>query len=184
MTFYLVRTARLNDCKALRAIHANPENAVSVPVGNDPDLCSLLASTLGRYPFLVAECNDTLVGYAYAQAHKAPLALRWSVDITVYMTREGRQAGMLRSLYRSLLEHLQTQGYLAVYAGLAITDSQAITAHEALGFVHIGMGQALDLRGDTEYWCLTLAGGVENAGRGRADLAGGLGAAWISAGRR
>lgn len=184
MTFCLVRTARLNDCKALRAIHANADNAFSVPAGNDPDLCGLLASTLGRYPFLVAECNDSLVGYAYAQAHKAPLALRWSVDITVYMTREGRQAGMMRSLYRSLLEHLQAQGHLAVYAGLAVTDSQAIAAHEALGFVHIGMGQALELRGDMEYWCLTLAGSAESPGWRGAGLAGESGAAWASAARR
>jgi phosphinothricin acetyltransferase len=144
----------------LRAIHAYPGNGVSVPADNDPDLCGLLATTRGRYPFLVAECNDALVGFAYARPHKAPLALRWSVDVTVYMTPEGRAAGLLRSLYRSLLEHLHELGYLAVYAGLDVTEADVITAHETLGFVHIGMGQALDLRRDAEYWCLTLAGEV------------------------
>ncbi|WP_263260818.1 GNAT family N-acetyltransferase [Pseudomonas sp. RIT-PI-S] len=158
MTFCLVRAARLGDCCALRAIHANSANGVSVPADNDPDLCGLMATTRGRYPFLVAECNDQVVGFAYARAHKAPLALRWSVDITVYMNVEGRRAGMLRSLYRSLLEHLQEQGYLAVYAAIAVTDSATIATHEALGFAHIGMGQALDLRQDAEYWCLTLGG--------------------------
>ena len=166
MTFCLVRTARVSDCVALRAVHANPAHGVSVPADNDPDLCGLLATTLGRYPFLVAECNDEIVGFAYARAHKAPLALRWSVDVTVYMTPHGRALGMLRSLYRSLLEHLQEQGYLAVYAGLAITDTETIALHEALGFVHIGMGQALDLRGDAEYWCLTLGGGAGCGGAG------------------
>lgn len=158
MTFYLVRTARPGDCCALRAIHAYSGNGVSVPADNDPDLCGLLATTRGHYPFLVAECNNQLVGFAYARAHKAPLALRWSVDVTVYMTAQGREAGLLRSLYRSLLEHLRALGYLAVYAGLDATDPEVIAAHEALGFVHIGLGQALDLRRDTEYWCLTLAG--------------------------
>jgi len=163
MTFCLVRTARLTDCVALRAVHANPAHGISVPADNDPDLCGLLATTLGRYPFLVAECNDSIVGFAYARAHKASLALRWSVDITVYMTPQGREAGMLRSLYRLLLEHLHEQGYLAVYAGLAVTDTAAIAAHEAFGFVHIGLGQALDMRGDAEYWCLTLGGAAPQA---------------------
>jgi phosphinothricin acetyltransferase len=160
MTFYLVRTARAGDCCALRALHAYPGNGVSVPADNDPDLCGLLATTRGRYPFLVAECNGQLVGFAYARAHKAPLALRWSVDVTLYMNAEGRQSGLLRSLYRSLLEHLRELGYLAVYAGLDVNDTDLIATHEALGFVHIGMGQALDLQRDTEYWCLTLAGDV------------------------
>jgi L-amino acid N-acyltransferase YncA len=165
MTFCLVRTARLNDCVALRAVHAHPAHGISMPADNDPDLCGLLATTLGRYPFLVAECNDTIVGFAYARPHRAPLALRWSVDITVYMTPRGREAGMLRSLYRLLLEHLKEQGYLAVYAGLAVTDAAVIAAHEALGFVHIGLGQALDMRGDAEYWCLTLGGGALPSGQ-------------------
>lgn len=163
MTFYLVRTARVGDCRALRAIHAHSSNGVSVPGDNDPDICGLLASTRGHYPFLVTECNDAIVGFAYARAHKAPLALRWSVDVTVYMTAEGRRAGLLRSLYRSLLDHLKAQGYLAVYTGLSVTDPEVIASHEALGFVHIGLPQALDLQRDTEYWCLTLAGNMAPA---------------------
>jgi L-amino acid N-acyltransferase YncA len=164
MTFYLVRTARTGDCRALRAIHAHPSNGVSIPADYDPDICGLLASTRGHYPFLVAECNDAIVGFAYARAHRAPLAMRWSVDVTVYMTAEGRRAGLLRALYRALLEHLKALGYLAVYTGLSLTDPEVIAAHEALGFVHIGLPQALDLQRDTEYWCLTLAGNMAVSG--------------------
>lgn len=163
MTFYLVRTARVGDCRALRVIHAHSSNGVSVPGDNDPDICGLLASTRGHYPFLVAERNGVIVGFAYARAHKAPLALRWSADVTVYMTNEGRRAGLLHSLYRSLLDHLKAQGYLAVYTGLSMTDPEVIASHEALGFVHIGLPQALDLQRDTEYWCLTLAANMAPA---------------------
>ena len=42
-------------------------------------------AVLARTPWLVAEADGTVLGYAYATNHRERAGYRWSVDISVYV---------------------------------------------------------------------------------------------------
>ena len=162
MAFFLVRTARLDDREAIRELHAKLDNGVSLlpdePIdGLGP--CALMQATAHQYPFLVAEEGGRVLGFAHARAHRDQQAFRWSVDACVYAKAGYQRVDVVRALYRNLLDNLREQGYLAVYAAIALCEHESIEIHEALGFSHIGVHQGVDLRPEADYWCLTLAGG-------------------------
>ena len=41
-----------------------------------------------RYPWLVADDDGSLVGYAYACAHRERAAYRWAADVAVYVAEQ------------------------------------------------------------------------------------------------
>lgn len=97
-----------------------------------------IESTLLVYPYLVAEVDGKVMGYAYASQHRAREAYRWSVDVTVYIDPAAHRQGVGRALYRHLIPMLEKQGFHAAYAGIALPNIASVGLHEALGFTHIG----------------------------------------------
>src|ERR1700734_3930096 len=52
-----------------------------------------------RYPWLIAEFDGVIAGYAYASQHRARAAYRWSADVTVYVSSAHHRRGVGRALY-------------------------------------------------------------------------------------
>ena len=61
-----------------------------------------IGKTLAEYPYLVAEENGRIVGYAYAGPLKERAAYGWSVETTVYVEKNERQSGIGCKLYEAL----------------------------------------------------------------------------------
>lgn len=101
-------------------------------------MASRITATLPPHPYLVAEVEGNVVGYAYASDHRAREAYRWSADVTVYVDPAVHRKGVGRALYQQLLPVLEKQGIHAAYAGIALPNAGSIGIHEALGFTHIG----------------------------------------------
>ncbi len=86
---YKVRVATSDDASAVQAIYAPMvlDTVISfelIPPTVD-EMAARIAATVPIYPFLVAEVEGKVVGYAYAGQHRAREAYRWSVDVTVYI---------------------------------------------------------------------------------------------------
>lgn len=166
-----VRTATAEDAAALFALRAEPL------LDSRREFAELIDLTLQQYPFLVAERDGRVLGYAYANAHRSLLAFRWSVDARVQVPAQ--TPGVADALYRSLVRHLVEQGFMAIYAAVLIEDSDSIDLHRRLGFAPIGVHQGIDLEREAEYWCMTLTATCAreepvpfNALRRRLDLCG------------
>lgn len=119
-----------------------------------------IESTLPTYPYLVAERDGQVIGYAYASQHRAREAYRWSVDVTVYIAPNAHRSGVGRALYDVLLPTLERQGFHAAYAGIALPNDGSVGLHEALGFAHIGtypeVGFKHGVWHDVGYWRIAL----------------------------
>jgi phosphinothricin acetyltransferase len=89
-------------------------------------------------PWLVCDCEGTVLGYAYASRHRERLAYRWSVDVSVYVAESWRKRGIGTSLYTALLAILSIQRFQNAYAGITLPNPASEALHGALGFVHIG----------------------------------------------
>lgn len=119
-----------------------------------------IASYTEKYPWLVAEENGAILGYAYACAHRTRAAYRWSVDAAVYLREDARGRGIGKALYRELFRVLKLQGFRSVYAGIALPNDASIALHRSVGFTEVGIYRRVGYKDgawrDTSWWQLEL----------------------------
>ncbi|MFV3307984.1 arsinothricin resistance N-acetyltransferase ArsN1 family B [Pseudomonas sp. NY15181] len=167
-----VREARPEDAAAIQSIYAPLVTGTAISFEEVPptieEMRQRIVTTLQTYPYLIAERDGRLVGYAYASQHRARAAYRWAVDVTVYIADGERRSGVGLSLYGELLPILAKQGFNAAYAGIALPNAGSVGLHERLGFQHIGtfpqVGFKLGQWHDVGYWRLELGAPSKSPG--------------------
>jgi phosphinothricin acetyltransferase len=97
-----------------------------------------MATTLATWPWLVAELNGRVVGYAYAGPHHARPGYRWSVNVSVYVADGHAGRGIGRRLYRELFAILTRQGFVNVYAGVTVPNDASLALHRSVGMEPVG----------------------------------------------
>ncbi len=102
------------------------------------EMAARIAATLPRYPYLVAERDGRVVGYAYAGAHRARAAYAWAAETSVYLAPEAQGQGVGRAIMTALLALLRAQGFAAAYAGATLPNAASVGLHRALGFRDAG----------------------------------------------
>jgi len=63
-----------------------------------------------KYPYLVAEQDGVMAGYAYVEAFKGRAAYDWAVETSIYVPMDGRRRGVGRRLYQALEDCMVRQG--------------------------------------------------------------------------
>jgi len=94
--------------------------------------------TLRRTPWLVAVDDGSVIGYAYAGSHRERAGYRWSVDVSTYVGTEWQGRGVGSRLYRALFAILRTQGFVNVYAGVALPNEASTRLHRSMGLREVG----------------------------------------------
>lgn len=91
-------------------------------------------------PYLVAENDGLVLGYAYAAPYRPRAAYRFTVEDSVYVHREHLGKGTGRLLLTALIEACQRIGCRQMVAVIGGKDSAAsIALHRSLGFHDIGV---------------------------------------------
>ncbi|HWV12892.1 MAG TPA: arsinothricin resistance N-acetyltransferase ArsN1 family B [Sphingobium sp.] len=98
-----------------------------------------IAACLPDYPWLIAEFDGQVVGYAYAGPHSARAAYDWSANISVYLAADHHKRGIGRRLYDILVTLLRHQGYHSLFAGITLPNSASVALHTALGMNEVGI---------------------------------------------
>ena len=106
---------------------------------DEQEMADRIRRTIPRLPWLVAERDGRLLGYAYAAPHRERAAYRWSVDISVYVAAASRRIGVGRRLYEELLSVLRRQGYLNAHAGVTLPNEASEALHREVGMTRIGV---------------------------------------------
>jgi L-amino acid N-acyltransferase YncA len=91
------------------------------------------------HPWLVAELDGEVVGFAYGSPHHVRLAYRWAADVSVYLAERAHRRGIGRALYEKLFGLLEQQGFRTLCAGISLPNDASVGLHEALGFVPVGI---------------------------------------------
>ncbi|UOM32893.1 arsinothricin resistance N-acetyltransferase ArsN1 family B [Acuticoccus sp. I52.16.1] len=143
---WTIRLATLADAPAIAAIYAPVVETTAISfeevVPDAEEIARRIAATLGPWPYLVAERDGAVAGYAYASAYRPRAAYRWSVEVTVYVDAAVRGGGAGTALYGRLLPLLIAQGYRAAFAGITLPNAGSVALHERLGFRHTGTDPA------------------------------------------
>ena len=139
-----LRNAELSDAEALLAIYAPYVTDTAVTFEYDvpavEEFRRRIVQVQQHFPWLVAEEEDCLAGYAYANTFKARDAYQWSVETSIYVDRELRKQGIGRLLHDALEKALQARGILNMNACISyIENEDEYLTHESVDF-HERMG--------------------------------------------
>lgn len=93
-----------------------------------------LRKTLTDFPWLVAEQDGRLLGYAYASRAFERAAYGWDADLSVYLRPEAQRRSLGRTLYALLERMLALQGYQVVYGLVTSGNEGSCRFHEAMGY--------------------------------------------------
>jgi L-amino acid N-acyltransferase YncA len=145
-----LRFASLRDAAAIAAIYAPivEQTAISFETVA-PDAAEIgrrIANTPADKPYLVAEIDGRVAGYAYASGVRGRAAYRFGAEVTVYVAEDARRHGVGRRLYGALFALLRRQGYRRAFAGIALPNDGSVGLHRALGFTAAGVWHAAGLK--------------------------------------
>ncbi len=156
-----VRAATADDAVPITAIYNHfvdhtvvtfEEERVS-PVEFATRMTAVWAATL---PFLVAEQDDRIAGYAYASKWKERSGYRFSVEASVYLAPDAAGRGIGSRLYGALFPLLEARGVHAVMGGIALPNDASVALHEKFGMHKVAhfeqTGFKFDRWIDVGYW--------------------------------
>ncbi len=104
-----------------------------------------MEKTMQKYPYLVAEKDGVIAGYAYAGAFVGRAAYDWSCETSIYLDKNARKCGIGKTLYAALEKELKKMGILNMYACIGYPDNEdeyltknSAEFHSHIGFVQVG----------------------------------------------
>lgn len=95
--------------------------------------------TEGKYPFLAAESDGAVVGFAYASEFRQKDAFRWDTELTIYLAPGTERQGVGSRLMNALLRLLQKQGYLMAYSCVTLPNEGSLRLHRRFAFETLGV---------------------------------------------
>lgn len=144
-----VRFAALEDAEKLLEIYTYYIEDTAITFEYDvpslEEFTERMRLIMAFYPYLVAEEDGKILGYAYASKFHPRAAYAWSAEATVYLDKNARGKGGGRQLYTCLEEYLKQMGILNLNACIASTDEEdayltngSEKFHRALGYQLVG----------------------------------------------
>lgn len=141
----LIRPCRPDDVPAVAAIYADSvltgTGTFELEAPDEAEMARRRDEVLAKgLPWLVAEAQGRVLGYAYANPFRPRRAYRFCLEDSIYLDRAARGQGVGRILLAELLTRCEALGarqMLAVIGDSA--NAGSIGLHAALGFEHAGV---------------------------------------------
>ena len=86
------------------------------------------------FPWLLAEEDGAVLGYAYAGRFAARRGYDWDAEVTVYLSAAAHRRHAATALYTALLALLRRQGYVNCFALITHPNPASAAFHERMGF--------------------------------------------------
>lgn len=140
----LIRPSRDEDVPAITAIYAHHVLHGTGTFETEPpsiaDMRTRRADVLSKgLPYLVAEQDGEIAGFAYGNWFKPRPAYRYSVEDSIYLAPDQHGQGLGRALLAELLARCEAVGIRKVMAIVGDSaNAGSIGVHQALGFTQVG----------------------------------------------
>ncbi len=140
----LVRPATPRDIPAVSGIYGQAvrEGTASfeIEIPDEAEMMRRYESLMAaRYPYVVAELDGAILGYAYAGLYRARPAYRWTVEDSVYVDLRAHRRGVGRALIHRLIADSEARGFRQMIAVIGDTaNTGSIELHRAAGFRMVG----------------------------------------------
>ncbi|MBM3622181.1 MAG: N-acetyltransferase family protein [Alphaproteobacteria bacterium] len=99
------------------------------------------------YPYIVAEAEGHVLGYAYVSAYRPRPAYRFAVENSVYIDQDARRGGIGSALLPVLIGRCVALGYRQMIAVIGDSANAAsIGLHAKFGFREIGVIRSIGFK--------------------------------------
>ena len=148
----IIRSAREHDAEALAAIYGH---AVLHGFGTFEEEPPSAADMEGRrrlianrgLPYLVAEDEDHILGFAYAGPFRPRAAYRYTLEDSVYVAPDAVGQGVGRALLGAIIVACEGLGVRQLIAVVGDSGNEASLAlHRSLGFEQTGIGHSVGFK--------------------------------------
>lgn len=144
-----IRAATTADAEQLLAIYAPYVSKTAITFEYEtPSLAAFqerIENMLKRYPYIVAEKNGEILGYAYTGAFVGRAAYDWAAEVSIYLKESRRGIGLGRMLYGALEELSKAQHILNLNACIGYPEHEdtyltrnSVQFHAHLGYAIVG----------------------------------------------
>jgi phosphinothricin acetyltransferase len=156
-----VRGATLDDAPACAALYNHYITDTVISFEEEPVRTAEFAARIDEIlriplPWLVAEQDGRILGYAHASKWKGRCAYRFSFETSVYVAYDCGRRGIGSLLYAELLRLLDARGNHSVIGGIALPNAASVALHEKFGFQKVAhfreVGFKFDSWHDVGYW--------------------------------
>lgn len=111
----IIRPVLPSDAKELLAIYAPYVTDTTITFEYDipsiSEFTNRIKNISKSFPYLVAEENGKILGYAYASTYYARAAYDWTCELSIYLDKDARSKKISSQLYDTLEKELVSQGY-------------------------------------------------------------------------
>ncbi|MDH6590789.1 L-amino acid N-acyltransferase YncA [Variovorax sp. TBS-050B] len=144
MTF-TIRPSREEDVPAITAIYAhhvlNGTGTFETEAPSEAEMAARRADVLGRkLPYLVAENDGEVLGFAYCNWFKARPAYRFSAEDSIYIAESARGRGLGSRLLAALSQAAEAAGIRKLIAVIGDSaNAGSVGVHRGQGFTQVGV---------------------------------------------
>lgn len=148
----IIRPAVQTDAEALAAIYGHAVLHGFGTFEETPPPAQEMAARWGNIvgrglPYLVAEDDGRVVGYAYASPFRPRRGYRFTVEDSVYVAPDAGGRGIGRAMLSEVLAACEALGVRQVAAVIGDSGNAAsIALHRSLGFVDAGVGRSFGFK--------------------------------------
>lgn len=140
----IIRPSRNEDVPALAAIYAHHVLTGTGTFETDPpsveEMGHRRADVLAKgLPYLVAEMDGQIAGFAYCTWFKPRPAYRFSAEDSIYLAAHAQGKGLARALLTELASRAEAAGIRKLIAVIGDSGNRAsIGVHRSVGFTGVG----------------------------------------------
>lgn len=147
----IIRDSHTNDLSSIKDIYAHHVlNGTASFELTPPDITELAERRAGilakGLPYLVAELNGRVVGYAYATPYRPRPAYRFTVEDSVYIREGFHGKGIGKALLQEVIDRCTTAGYRQMLAVVGDASPPSVALHRSLGFEIAGVFKAFGFK--------------------------------------
>ena len=140
-----IRPSRDEDIPAITAIYAHHvlhgTGTFETDPPNEANMTARRADVLSKgLPYLVAEHDGKVAGFAYGNWFKPRPAYRYSLEDSIYLAPDLQRKGLGRALMAELLAQFEAVGIRKVMAIIGDSaNAGSVGIHQAFGFTQVGI---------------------------------------------
>jgi phosphinothricin acetyltransferase len=139
-----IRPAAVSDIPAITRIYAHAvahgTASFELEPPDESEMTRRMKTLLdGKFPYLVAEIDGQIAGYAYAGLYRTRPAYRHTVENSVYVASDMHKRGIGKALLDALIDAATARDFRQMIAVIGDSDQVAsIALHKACGFELVG----------------------------------------------
>ena len=149
----MIRDATVEDAAAVQAIYAhhvlNGTASYDVEPPSLEDIRQKMLWILGEsWPFIAAEADGKVIGYAYATQFRDRAAYRFTCENSIYVDPDWTGRGVGKALLNALIERSAAVGFKTMVAVIGGAEPASVALHAACGFAEAGRLKAVGWKKD------------------------------------